>query len=313
MNKYVLTFILSFFVMFFFITCSESDTHSPLIEGLTIQNYPKVDGSTSAAPLNMIIACRLLGLEYKWVQNPYFHDWSVQPQRSELSDIIKSSQTHHSIINLIDNNTDLVLSARIMSQDEENYAAAAGVSLVQTPIALDAFIFIINPRNFEVSSLTIQQIQQIYTGRITNWRTLGGNDAVINPYIRNANSGSQELMESLVMKDIPIIELPESQDILFTMSGAVDAVSNDEDGICYTLYYYKYQILRGSYTKTIAINGIHPDIDTISNNTYPLVSPVYALIRTDLDKSSMAYKVYEWLQTEEGKQVISESGYVPMF
>ena len=313
MNRYALILVLSLFVMIVCVNCGESDTESPLIEGLTIHNYPKVDGSTSAEPLNMIIACRLLGLRYNWVQNPFFHDWSVQPQRSELSDLVKSSQTHYSIINLIDKNADLVLSARKMSSDEENYAAAAGVSLIETPIALDAFIFIINPRNFEINSLTTQQIQHIYTGRITNWRELGGSDARINPYVRNANSGSQELMESLVMKDMNIIELPESPDILFTMSGAVDAISNDEYGICYTLYYYKYQILRGSYTKTIAIDGIHPNSETISNNSYPFVSPVYAIIRSDLDRASMAYKIYEWLQTEEGKQVISESGYVPMF
>jgi phosphate transport system substrate-binding protein len=95
------------------------------------------------------------------------------------------------------------------------------------------------------------------------------------------------------------------------MAGAYDVVSRDVNAICYSIYYYKEYILRGTHTKTIAVDGIAPDKTTISNNSYPYVVPVYASIRSDLDKQSMAYKLYELLQTEDGKRVIAESGYVP--
>jgi phosphate transport system substrate-binding protein len=63
--------------------------------------------------------------------------------------------------------------------------------------------------------------------------------------------------------------------------------------------------------KTIEVNGIYPDDKTIQNWQYPYTSEFYALIRSDLSKSSMAFKLYELMQTRAGKRVISESGYVP--
>jgi len=313
MIRYVLIAILVLFATIIFIGCEKEEKYkSKLINGLTLDNYPKVDGSTSTFPLNTVIACELLGIHFEWVPNPFGHGWGVEPNLKETEKFwekIKSSQTHQSFINLIDKKADLTFSARKKSPDESKYADDAKVSLIETPIALDAFIFIVHPNN-PIKSLTIEQIQGIYTGEITNWKEVGGNDATINPYVRNANSGSQELMELLVMKDLEILELPTSPDVVFTMQGAFDAVSSDINGICYSVYYYKEHILRAKHTKTIAIENVYPDNNSIGNITYPLVAEVYAVIRSDLDQSSMAYKVYEFLQTEQGKEIIRKSGYL---
>jgi len=294
---------------------SEEKYESKIIEGLTLENYPRVDGSTSTEPLNALIACKLLGISYEWAYSDT-RSWGIEPilQKKNtgiFQNRIKSSQTHESFINLIDKKTSLILSARTMSPDEKNYAKAAGVTLIETPIALDAFVFVINPDN-PVESLTIEQIEDIYTGKITNWKEVGGNDSEINPYVRNANSGSQETMESLVMKDLPIMEFPIAQErVVHSMVGVIDVLIRDINSICYTFFYYKEQILRDLLTKTIAIEGIYPNKNTIFHISYPYVSEVYAVIRSDLDESSMAYQVYEWLQTAEGKYVINESGYLP--
>lgn len=317
------------------------------IDGLTLGNYPKVDGSTSTEPLNKIIACKLLGIDYEWGSEYsvsgdyifYIGTRGVIPQVSHdsvdmLNDRVKSSQTHNSFINLIDGEADIILSARKMSQDEKDHADAAGVSLIETPIALDAFIFIVHTGN-AIKSLTAKQIQDIYTGKITHWNEVGGRWSIyedgwdentieyhrglaegygpIIPFVRNANSGSQELMELLVMKGLKIGEFAENYyEILFTMAGPRDAVMRTPGAICYTVYYYKEYITEsGGGVKTIGVNGIQPNRQSIANRTYPYVAEVYAAIRSDLDKSSMAYKLYEWLQTGYGKQVIAESGYVP--
>ena len=204
-----------------------------------------------------------------------------------------------------------------MSPDEKAHADSKGITLIEMPIALDAFIFIVNPEN-PVTSLTIKQIQDIYTGKITNWNEAGGNDLEIRPFLRNANSGSQELMESLVMKDIDGIWFPDNPEasktqIISSMVPVFDHVTQYEDSICYTIYYFKETMLKNytrSATKTIAINGIYPNEESIKNNTYSLSTEVYAVIRSDLSESSKAYKLYEFLQTELGKDVIRESGYL---
>ena len=315
--------IISILAVLLLNSCPGIDDIDPklkIVEGFTFDNYPKSDGSTSTDPLNVLIACKLLGIQHQWVRGG--NGWYIEPilksskNSRKFSELVKSSQTHQSFINLIDKKADIILSARKMSPDEKSYADAKGVSLIETPIALDAFIFIINPAN-SITTLTIEQIQDIYTGKITNWNEVGGNDTPINPYIRNPNSGSHELMESLVMQDINIMEFPWSDEIaskgqiIYSMVPVFERVEGDKDSICYSLFYFKEHILKHQRTKSLAIKGVYPDKESISSNTYPLVAEVYAVIRSDLAQSSTAYKLYDLLQTETGKEIISESGYLP--
>ena len=288
------------------ISCSRNEDNldfenlnSSLIEGLTFYNFPKMDGSTSTVPLMTIIACKLFDIDYRWVQD-YGNLRRVVPNlnrkdANKFLGLVNSSQTHQSFVNLINKDMDIILNARKMSPDEKEYADDKGVNLIEIPIALDAFIFVVHPSN-PIQSLTIKQVQDIYTGEITNWNGVGGNNMRIQPYVRNPNSGSQELMESLVMKDLEIADFPESYYELWEIIGGMvpvfDKVTRESNAISYTVYYYAEYMIRGFNVKTIGINGIHPNKTTIGNRTYPFVTEVYAVIRDDLDESSMAYKLF---------------------
>ena len=317
---------LAFLTLFATVICTSCEKiekfESKLIENLTLDNYPRVDGSTSTLPLNVVIACELLGMDYEKYQNEKDDTWGIKPilnnkTNRKFEEKIKSSKTHESFINLINKETDLILTARKMSSDEKNYADAAGVSLIETPIALDAFVFIVSPNN-PVQSLTTEQIQDIYTGKITDWEEVGGSFiewwaeyGKINPYVRNANSGSQELMKELVMKDLDMFEYPEASElILMSMAGPINVIFRDVNALCYTVYYYLNYIQKGLNVNGIAVDGVIPNNTTIYDKTYPYVTEVYAVIRSDLDDQSMAYKVYNFLQTLKGRSVISKSGYL---
>lgn len=300
---------------FCFMACKKDAVVQPVaIEGLTLENYPKVDGSTSTDPLNRLIASKLLGYNYAWERADFMNGlWFL---RSELPlefvrERLKSSQTHNSILNLVDKKADIILSARPLTTEEKLYAENAGVAVTETPVALDAFVFVNNLQN-PVKSLTIKQVQDIYTGKLKNWKDAGGKDAAIKPYTRNQYSGSQELMESLVMKGLDMSNIPvDHEPELPSMSLVFTRVRSDVNALGYTVYYYKEHIVRDEYVKSLAINGIYPDQKLIRNKTYPFVAEVYATIRSDLDKNSMAYKLYELLQTGAGKAAIAESGYIP--
>ena len=325
-NRFSLVTALLLTAIFICTSCDneeEESTISPYIEGLSIDTYPTIDGSTSTLPLNTLIACELMGLNYQWQEttDKGAITWSIEPQigsrlRKKFDNVIKSSQTHYSYLNLIDKEADIVLTARTMSPDEKKYADVRGVNLVETPIAIDAFIFIVNPQN-PINELTTKDIQNIYTGNVIRWEEFGWfsewQSTVISPYIRNPNSGSQELMDLLVMKGLeyytrlPIYE----EKLVFTMQGLLDAIAWNPFAIGYTVYYYNEHIIRpGDYLKTIGIDGVYPNKQTISDLSYPYATEVYAVIRSDTDKSSMTYKIYEWLQTEAGRQAISKSGYI---
>jgi phosphate transport system substrate-binding protein len=299
------------------VSCEKEIFDAPfVIEGITIDNYPKVDGSTSTDPLHRLIACKLLGFNYEWMQEIAMNEiWFLRTDIPEsfFKEHLMLSQTHNAFLNLIDEKADLILSARKMSSDEKAYASNTGVNLIETPIALDAFIFIANNDN-PLKSLTTKQIQDIYTGKITNWKDVGGNNNKINPYIRNPNSGSQELMETLVMQGLEIGDWTvdyESEWMVPSMFQVFSTLRYDSNGLGYTVYYYKEQIVRDKIVKSISVNGVYPDKTTIKNRKYPYVAEVYAVIRSDLDKSSMAYKLYELLLSGAAKSVITESGYIP--
>jgi phosphate transport system substrate-binding protein len=285
------------------------------IEGLTRYNYPLVDGATSTRALNFMIACKLLGIPYVWDRVPETDELSVWPSRNGIPDYflqgrIKTSQTHDAMMNLIGGYADIILRSTTASPAEKAAAEAAGVTRVETPIALDAFVFLKNPAN-SVTSLTIEQIRKIYTKQITDWSQVGGDRAPIKVFTRPRNSGSEEALRELVMGGLEPAEFPEEQQI-FTMAGLMWEMDMEEYGMGYIFKNYKDMIMRRPEGRepTFAINGIHPDAVTIRNGTYPLTTEVYAIIRSDLDRGSMGYKLYEWLQTEAAKAVLEECGFL---
>ena len=314
--KYLTLFLVIGLLSVSFAGCKKDDTDAAFrLEGITPENYPKVDASTAAAPLQTLIACKLLGWRYDWgraMDGTYtiYPRWEDIPAGFDYWERVKTSKTHDAILNIIDKKVDFILSVRTMSDDEKKHAEEEGVTLIETPIALDAFIFIVNREN-SVKALTTKQIQDIYTGKLTNWSEVGGRNNPINPFVRNANSGSQELMETLVMKDIDMKDWPQDPHyVLGGMDLVFRTVMDDENSICFSLFYYYEQMMKENIAKTVAVDGASPNKNTIKNKRYPYVTEVLAVIRSDLDKSSMAYQLYELLTSNVAKRVIEESGYV---
>ena len=302
------------------IACSSAEgiENNGTIEGITFANYPRVDGSTSTKPLNAMIACKLLNIRYEWVSN-IVGEWSLQANEEDIptgySDFfgerIKVSQTHGAFMNLIDGNADIILTHRTISPDEKAHADEIGVSLMENSIAIDAFVFIVNKNN-PLRSLTVEQVQKIYTGNITNWNEVGGTDNEIKVFTRPRNSGSEEVMRELVMDGLEMADFPESSEIP-SMAGTFTEVRNNINGLCYTFNFYKDVMVRmpDEIVPKIAINGIFPSEYTVKSGTYPFISKVHVAIRSDLDHNSTACKLYEWLQTEAANAAIVESGYIP--
>lgn len=303
-----------------FSSCDKTEPNekpSLTLEGLTLDNFPKMSCSTSTEPLQTLLACKLLHIEYKWYQNLALNGtWHLAPVRSKLTDVqqrffeekLQCPTTHGAFTRLIDGETELIIASRSISRDEKTYAEQKGVRLIENPIALDALVFIVNPEN-PVRTLTTEQIQNIYTGNITRWSEAGGKEADIHPYMRNPNSGSQEKMETLVMKGLTMKKWPEM--IGGSMLSPFHSILFDANGIGYTVYYYYDRIVRQpAQYPTVAINGTRPSHESIRMRKYPYTTHVYAAIRADTDKSSMAYRMFEFLSSDAARKVIDESGYV---
>lgn len=304
------------------LTSSDSLEVPTALTPITLSNAPVIDGSDSTEPLRTLLLFRQLGIDCEWRYEGFFYmTWKILPEwyvnwagvseeeKQALQRIWLNNNTHQSFVELIDGNDDLIITARSISRDEQKYAEEKGVMLLSCPIAKDAFAFIVNAKN-PVKSLTINQIQKIYMGEITNWKKVGGKDAPIMPYVRNANSGSQEKMETVVMKGLTMPEWRELQ--LWTMISPYETLANDENGICYTPYYYYKYIVRSDVVKTIAVDYVEPDKESIKKGTYPYITNVVASVRSDVDRASTAYQLFYQLSKGELDNIIEESGYIAL-
>jgi phosphate transport system substrate-binding protein len=217
---------------------------------------------------------------------------------------------------LIKRETDLILVARPPSSDELRAARWRWVKLDVRAVALDAFVFLVSAEN-SADDLSLEAIRDIYTGQAKRWSELGasiteGRDAgdLINAYCRNPNSGSQELMEQLVMRGAPMIEAPDM--MLPSMMGPLNAIASDASGIGYSVYYYATFMLPTEGVKLIAVDGVPPTSENIADRSYPLTTKVYAVMRDGMGEDHSAVLLRDWLLSAEGQAVVEESGYVPL-
>ena len=304
---------------------------APSADRLTIpaDKFPHLSGSTSAQPLGMWIACDLFGLQAVRVVRlgPSFYDnagaYAVAPvappaDQSPIPDAVRHAViepcyrfygTHEAYRELVGRTLDLLLECRTPSSDELAATKNAHVEFEMKPIALDAFVFIVNEQN-PVRSLTTAQIRDVYSGKVTNWKALGGADRPIKPLRRERNSGSEELMQTLVMGDRAMATT--GMATALGMLGPYEILDRNPDGLAYTVYYYQQYMAGDANVEMCAVDGVQPTPETIHNKQYPYITRLYAVIRRDTPQDSWTRRLYDWLSTPAGQKVVAESGYVPV-
>lgn len=257
----------------------------------SLENYPKIDGSTATLPLAEAFKAEFTGTDIKDIE-------------------IQHSKTHNAYVNLINGNTDLIL-VTYPSEDELNLAKEQNVELEIVPIVKEAFVFFVNKNN-PVEDLTLSQIQDIYSGKIKNWESVGGNDSKIVPYQRPENSGSQTGMLELVMSGIKMLK-PTTETISKEMADIIDVISdydNGKDAIGYSYYYYATTMYTSDAMKLLSINGIKPTYENIQTGLYNIQTAYYAVIRKDEPENSDTRKLLNAMMSEKGQNVAKEAGYV---
>lgn len=190
-------------------------------------------------------------------------------------------------------------------------AAENGYEFESVPIGKEAFVFFTNAKN-PVKSLTIEQIRGIYSGEITNWKQVGGEDLEIQVFMRNGNSGSASALEKL-MGDLPMVE-PKKEFLFNLMSGIVQAASDYENhrgAIGFSFRYYVTDIVNENDIRFIPIEGVEPTIDTVTSGEYPLVDQIYISYRKGYMTEEMQ-RLLTWILSEEGQLLIERSGYAPI-
>lgn len=259
------------------------------------ENFPRLDGATAAFPVFAAMAQYLyFGLD-----------------AHTAMEYVTVSTTDVAYERLINGEIDIFFGAQPSRQQLE-MARRAGVELVMTPVAREAFVFFVHEDN-PVESLTVSQIQDIYQRNITNWWDVGGRNERILAFQRPENSGSQTIMLALVMDGLQIAEPVMSEEEAGPMGSMLEYVAlndyrNVSSAIGYSFRYFVREMHPTDGITVLAINGIEPTIENIRNGTYPFIINVYAVTAGSTNENTEL--LLEWILSDQGQRFIELCGIV---
>ena len=193
---------------------------------------------------------------------------------------------------IVDGTADIIFCAK-PSDEQVQYGLDNGVELELTPIGREAFVFLVNKNN-PVDNLSMAQLKDIYTGKITNWKQVGGANRPINVVQRNKGSGSQTTLEKLFGKDI--------KSNFFGPLGA---------SIGFSFRFYVEELTKHGHIKMLSLNDVYPNRENVQNETYPIVSNFFAVTRKgEKDTNENIKKVLDFILSPTGQDIVNETGYV---
>jgi phosphate transport system substrate-binding protein len=208
---------------------------------------------------------------------------------------------------LINGTTDVCEASRAMKDAEKKQLAdKAGAPPVEITVAKDGLSVYVNDTN-PLNELTMDQLKQIFTGKVDNWKTLGGPDAKIIPYSRENSSGTYVFFKEHVLQNADYT--PRAQAMPGT-AAVVNAVVKEKFGIGYGGAAYAKGIKVLKIKKDAAAAAIAPADATIQNGTYPLSRPLFFYVRAKPSAEISAFT--DWVLSAEGQGIVTKVGYFPI-
>ncbi|MBQ7874104.1 MAG: substrate-binding domain-containing protein [Oscillospiraceae bacterium] len=257
------------------------------------EEFPVIDGSTSLIPLEAGIRAEIFGKTI-----------------AEATKDVNHSTTWGAFEKLLAGEVDMIFTCE-MSEEQWNMADEAGIELAAVPVACEGFVFVVNADN-PVDVLTQDQLRKIYSGEITNWKEVGGNDAEIIAYQRNYDSGSQNYMIEF-MGDVPLMDAP-TELRPGSMGGLMDSIAiNDyaENSIGYSVYAYAADMYgSGDDIKFIKVDGAEVSKESMAAGEYPLMGYNYAVYDANEPENSPVRELVAWITSDEGQLAVARAGYV---
>jgi len=208
---------------------------------------------------------------------------------------------------LLSGTTDIAQSSRKMKIDEKMKIQESGKSLKEVVMAYDALSVIVNPSN-PVSKLTREQLEGIFTGKITNWKQVGGQDLKIIVYSRETSSGTYEFFKEVVLKKKNFA----SNALLMAATGAVvQSVSQTKGAIGYVgLAYLEKDIKPLNVSFDQGKNFVEPTVQNAKTKKYPITRPLYYYY---ISSKEAAFKPFiNFILSAEGQKIVLAEGYVPL-
>ena len=202
---------------------------------------------------------------------------------------------------LIDGSTDIANSSREIKSAEVELAKSKGVEPKEIAVAIDAIVPIVNPKN-RVKDLTIDQLSQIYQGKITNWKEVGGDDLQIVVISRDSSSGTFEAWVEMVLNKAKVTPKAQMQ----ASNGAiVQAISKNKYAIGYIGFGYINKTV-----KPLTVNGVAASAKTALSKEFPVSRFLY--MYTNGEPKGETAKFIKFVLSSEGQKLVAKEGFVPL-
>ena len=247
----------------------------------------KINGSTTVLPFAQIAVERFM---------------AAQP---EVGISISGGGSGNGIKALIDGNTDIANSSREVRKSEIEQGEANGVKIHETAVAIDCIVVMIHPSN-TVTNLTFEQLKQIYTGQVTNWKEVGGPDSPIAVVGRDSSSGTYGTWQEMVVEKgdgetksrvtARAQVVASSGAMLSTIAGNRFAIGYD--GIGYV----------DATVKSVGVEGVEPSAAAAKDGSYPLSRKLY--MYTDGEPAGNVKAFIDYLLSPDGQKIVSETGFI---
>ena len=245
-------------------------------------DLPKIDGAAALVPVfNSFVYSLYPESSVKYENGDFTKDSALQYHN-----------TRGAFKGIVDGDVDIAFCAS-PNKDQIQYGLDKGVELELTPIGRESFVFIVNTNN-PVDNLSMQQLKDIFTGKITNWKDVGGANRPINVLQRNKGSGSQTALEKLI-----------GEEVKPNMFGPLGA------SIGFSFRFYVEELTKHGHIKMLSLNGVYPNKENVQNESYPIVSNFYAVTRKG-ETNPNVQKVLDFVLSPTGQEIVDEVGYVSL-
>ena len=241
--------------------------------------------------------------------------WAEQYQslHPDISISVTGGGSGTGIAALINGTVNIANASRKISADELKQAEAKGVHPVEHVIARDAIAVIVNPEN-PVSQLTLQQISDIYNGKITNWKEIGGDDRPIVRLSRETNSGTHVYFlgtvlrlgdsKSKTMFSMDTLLLPSSEGIINELRSNPNAIGYDGLG------YVPKDLKMIAIANKTGDKYVLPSVVTVNNNSYAVSRDLYMYTAGEASGADKDY--LDWILSADAQKIVAELGFVPI-
>lgn len=223
-------------------------------------------------------------------------------KNNDVNISVRGGGSGNGIAALIDGATDIADASRFIKDSEVKAALQNGIYPVPHRVAMDGIAVVVHPSN-TVKNLSIEQIKDIYTGKIKNWREVGGPNKKIVVMSRDSSSGTFEVFEELVLGGEKVV----ASALLQASNGAVAGVVAETEG---AIGYVGLGYLSSSL-KAVKVNGVTPNNATVASGKFPIARPLFMF--TDGWPEGLAADFINFVLSAEGQKIAEGQGYVPLF